>query len=402
MRYRKVNIYIIALLLAFGAWTGSAVAAEYPVDLKGFKCPVAPNENQQIAIFKITRPNGEKFNGSHQTNEDFDYQTHHPKDNRGEFFCVTVAKDKTWAEWTDLINGVNVTGNKIISPEWGDEDVIRQFRMSPGEENGEWIFEGNNSADRGCNSGAYPDNEPDDLVTKYHFAQESAIEGDDELFRTRYWFCELDQNPDEVFVYFMKIAGNNDYPPTNTACQSKYGANVEQCNADAACLWWQTGAKCISKSDNTTKCSELDPNTCTKVLHCKIGDNEKCVDRIVQVNTSEAIDAWISSTHQKPANYNGPLPDCAWDGSCRNVEDLVELGVKVAEWLFSVIAGLAFVFFVYGGITMIMSFGNAEKVGQGKQILVAATLGLIITFSAYILIGFVVKAIGIQSSLLPF
>ena len=115
-----------------------------------------------------------------------------------------------------------------------------------------------------------------------------------------------------------------------------------------------------------------------------------------------AVDEYIAARYQKPDGYTGPLPDCAFTGSCRSIEDLLELGVKVADWLFSVIAGLAFVFFVYGGLTMVLSLGNAEKVGQGKQILVAATLGLIITFSAYILVGFVVKAIGINAGLTPF
>ena len=58
----------------------------------------------------------------------------------------------------------------------------------------------------------------------------------------------------------------------------------------------------------------------------------------------------------------------------------------------------AFVFFIYGGFTMITSFGSAEKVKKGRDILLAAVVGMIIAFSAYLLINFIISALGVADS----
>lgn len=91
------------------------------------------------------------------------------------------------------------------------------------------------------------------------------------------------------------------------------------------------------------------------------------------------------------------LVDCAEDGSCRDVNNLLEQAIKIGEWLFSIIGALALVMFIYGGFTIILSMGNAEKVKKGQQALVAAVVGMAIAFSAYILIGFILEALGVSS-----
>jgi hypothetical protein len=174
-------------------------------------------------------------------------------------------------------------------------------------------------------------------------------------------------------------------------CEQKIQQNT--CADTSTCVWLPAG-KCVSNADTNVKCGEITQSAvCTSLLHCKF-ENNACMGKN-QIDTSEAVRQMISSTHGKPAGYTGPIPDCAFTGECRKIEDLIEVAVKIAEWLFSIIAGLAFVFFVYGGITMIASFGNSEKVMHGKKVLVAAVIGLVITFSAYMLVGFIVKAIGI-------
>ncbi len=178
--------------------------------------------------------------------------------------------------------------------------------------------------------------------------------------------------------------------------------DATSCKGETGCVWLPAG-KCVSNDDVSVKCSEIsDRNVCVSLLHCRFEENSKTCLLKSQVNVAEAIDAQIAQTHGMPAGYTGPLPPCAFTGTCNSVEDLVQLGVNVANWLFGIIAGLGFAFFVYGGLTMILSFGNAEKVSSGKQILVAAAIGMIIAFSAYVLISFVVKAIGINPNLVPF
>ena len=109
----------------------------------------------------------------------------------------------------------------------------------------------------------------------------------------------------------------------------------------------------------------------------------------------EAMQKYISQTHPVPDDYVGALPDCAFDGSCRKVSDLVQLIVNFGAGMFAIMGSFAFAFFVYGGFTMIVSMGNAEKQKKGMQILVAAVIGIVIAFSAYMLIQFMLDALGV-------
>jgi hypothetical protein len=76
------------------------------------------------------------------------------------------------------------------------------------------------------------------------------------------------------------------------------------------------------------------------------------------------------------------------------VNDLLAILLKQTTIVFRLIGTAAFLFFVYGGFTIILSFGNPEKVQQGKQILTAAIIGIIIIFGAYILVKFILDTLG--------
>jgi len=100
---------------------------------------------------------------------------------------------------------------------------------------------------------------------------------------------------------------------------------------------------------------------------------------------------------QRPENYQGPLPDCAFDGSCRDVNDLLQLIVNWGQRIFGLIGAFALVMFVYGGFVMIFSAGNADRVKKGRDVLVAAVIGLTIAFSAYLLVDFVLDALQVSN-----
>lgn len=82
-------------------------------------------------------------------------------------------------------------------------------------------------------------------------------------------------------------------------------------------------------------------------------------------------------------------------GYCDDVNDLLLQLIQIGKEAFKYIGALAFFFFIYGGLTVVLSMGNAEKAKKGHQILVAAVIGLLIAFSAYILIDFVLDALGV-------
>ena len=67
---------------------------------------------------------------------------------------------------------------------------------------------------------------------------------------------------------------------------------------------------------------------------------------------------------------------------------------NIIRSVLGVIGSLALVMFIYGGITWMLSGGNLLGVIRGKRIIIWATWGLIIIFSAYALVKFVITAVA--------
>ena len=95
------------------------------------------------------------------------------------------------------------------------------------------------------------------------------------------------------------------------------------------------------------------------------------------------------------------IPDCVLEKKlsekCKDVTIFLDLMFNIIRYLFSIIGGVALLYFVYGGFIMILSQGNSEKVSQGKGVIVAAVLGIIIAFSGYALVQFVGRVVGISN-----
>ena len=83
------------------------------------------------------------------------------------------------------------------------------------------------------------------------------------------------------------------------------------------------------------------------------------------------------------------------DGSY-TLDDLVGIFPSVAEVYLKLAGSLALLAFVIGGVMMIISGGNKEKVQKGQQALLAGVVGLIIVFTGWLIIQFVYSALGIQ------
>lgn len=127
--------------------------------------------------------------------------------------------------------------------------------------------------------------------------------------------------------------------------------------------------------------------------------------------TTSTPTAAADDTRNIPAGYEsgaktgimGILPQCAfYNYGCSDPKDadiniFVQLGIKLAQLIFSIIGTVAFVMFVYGGFTMILSFGSSEKFSKGKDILVAAVVGMIIAFGAYLIVSFVLDVFQVGS-----
>lgn len=64
---------------------------------------------------------------------------------------------------------------------------------------------------------------------------------------------------------------------------------------------------------------------------------------------------------------------------------------NVIKQVLGIVGSLALVMFIYGGIVWMTSAGSSEKVEKGKNIIVWAVIGLVVIFSSYALVKFVIQ-----------
>ncbi len=83
---------------------------------------------------------------------------------------------------------------------------------------------------------------------------------------------------------------------------------------------------------------------------------------------------------------------------CGNYQlnDFIILAVNISKWILGIVGSLSLVMFIYGGFTMLISAGSAEKLMLAKKIILAAVIGLIIVFSSYLIIKFALGTIGLN------
>lgn len=72
-----------------------------------------------------------------------------------------------------------------------------------------------------------------------------------------------------------------------------------------------------------------------------------------------------------------------------SVPKLVSRIINIA---LSLVGSLALLMFVYGGYTWLTSGGSADRIKQGRDIMVWATIGIILVFASYALVRFVLSA----------
>lgn len=161
--------------------------------------------------------------------------------------------------------------------------------------------------------------------------------------------------------------------------------NADCLSHDTTCFFYNN--TCYSRTD-TTLCPQI-----TDANYCGAGGNRGSKVCIWGTNKCQSpSSAGLSSQFGGKA---GLLTACARQGNCRDINDLIEALFPIAQKAFALIGAVAFAMFIYGGFTIILSFGNSERVGEGKKILVAAVIGIIISFSAYLLIKFLLDALGV-------
>ena len=190
----------------------------------------------------------------------------------------------------------------------------------------------------------------------------------------------------------------------------------DSCETNNRCFFNPVKSKCANRRDPTL-CTGLPQNLCGKQADGKpaaelcrwqrFGDTKQVNGK--QVYTPSPEDKCLNpsqahevDTHPRPPGYTRNLiPNCAWSGNCRDVNTLVEVLITYGTVVFRFIGALALVMFVYGGFTMILSMGNPERVKKGRDILAAAVVGIIIVFTAFLIVSFLLDALNVGGQFRP-
>lgn len=93
------------------------------------------------------------------------------------------------------------------------------------------------------------------------------------------------------------------------------------------------------------------------------------------------------------SNPSAPAPISLPNPLGEGKTDIPILLGKIINSVLGIIGSLALVMFIYGGATWMLSGGNQEQVTKGKNILIWAAAGLVIIFTAYALVKFVLTTV---------
>lgn len=76
------------------------------------------------------------------------------------------------------------------------------------------------------------------------------------------------------------------------------------------------------------------------------------------------------------------------------ITDVNALIARLITFVLSLVGSVSLLMFVYGGLTWMTSAGSSEKIKKGRDIIVWAVIGLVIVFSSYILVKFVIVGLA--------
>lgn len=82
-------------------------------------------------------------------------------------------------------------------------------------------------------------------------------------------------------------------------------------------------------------------------------------------------------------------------GGGTGVTSIPRLIGNIIKTILTIVGALALAMFVYGGFTWMTSGGSSEKIQKGKNILMWAVIGLVVIFTSYTLVDFLLTALGL-------
>lgn len=110
-----------------------------------------------------------------------------------------------------------------------------------------------------------------------------------------------------------------------------------------------------------------------------------------------SINPFSFSSGIVPVRFQGVESATQAAGWC----DILQIASNIVGLLFSLAVPIAILMVVWGGITMITAAGNESRIQSGQGFIKSAVIGVAIVFGAGVIIGTVLKGIGVDTSLIP-
>ncbi len=79
-----------------------------------------------------------------------------------------------------------------------------------------------------------------------------------------------------------------------------------------------------------------------------------------------------------------------------DLSDVGNYAIYIIELILSLVGTLSLIAFIYGGVTFLISAGSSDKVKKGMDIIKAAVVGLIITFSSVLIMNLFFSGLGVS------
>ncbi|MFH1187465.1 MAG: pilin [bacterium] len=82
------------------------------------------------------------------------------------------------------------------------------------------------------------------------------------------------------------------------------------------------------------------------------------------------------------------VSSCMKAGNC-SLCGFLSVFVNIGRWVLSVMGGIALVYFIWAGLSFILSFGNSEKVANARKAVFGSIIGVGIILGAWTLVNFI-------------
>lgn len=145
-------------------------------------------------------------------------------------------------------------------------------------------------------------------------------------------------------------------------------------------------------------------------FRCKSLNGGTCWRKIVQPpkTPEEKIPSEITPSLEETPRDPKKTPNISVGDCCRQIvpplddpynddytlNDVVQTAVNVYECILCIVGALILMALVAGAIILMISGGNDKRVAMGKQIITGAVIGGVIVFFSFLIVNFVVKAVG--------